>query len=57
VEESDVYNSASNALDVADVELKEYFMYVINAENLVYPPHNWNDSASIFQKIIQISGC
>jgi len=57
VEESDVYNAASNALDVGDVELKEYLMYVINAENLVYPPHNWNDAASIFQKIIQISGC
>ena len=46
---------ATIVMNDVDEELVEYFEYVVQEENLLYPPTNWNEERELFIHILERS--
>ena len=52
-EEADLQQNASAIINEVDEELKEYFAYVVNEEQLQYPPLDWKEARELFMHILE----
>lgn len=48
----DIISEGREIMNTMDVELEDYFNYVIETENLPYPPANWQDAKQMYLTII-----
>ena len=54
-EEEHLLEDASTIINEADEELVEYFTYVLNEEQLPYPPRDWKEGRELFIRLLEIS--
>ena len=53
LDERDILHEAAIAVDENhDVELDEYFRYVVEAEHISFPPKNWTEARATFLQIV-----
>ena len=55
--QQNVHKEAEEALNIDDKELSEYFYYVINNEALTYPPRDWTEAKTLYEILVERSGC
>ena len=52
----DVVSESRAIQNVADNNLEQYIYYVVQVEQLKFPPTNWEKAENVFLKIIESSG-
>ena len=52
----DVVSESRAIQNVADNDLEKYFYYVVQVEQLKFPPTDWEKAKNVFLKIIESSG-
>lgn len=53
LDQYDVHAEAAQALDCDDKDLVTYFRYVVERNNMGYPPQDWANACQLFANIVQ----